>query len=283
MLGCGGEHVHHCLADLQAEIQFGGRKRFGTVLKMPVRIGPRARFVAHDFCACDSDVAHLIAAHAEDDFTPGRTDSVVEMDDRRARTVEAGKAGADQIGATLREDLDDHIVGNATRLHQPCNEVELGRTGTGKADLDFLNAYLDQQIEETILLMRVHRIDDGLIAVAKVGGKPAGRGGDGARRPLAVGQVDLGEGRVFRAGIAEHGHRITRSVERNAVSETLGRSARLSGTPGHAQGRISRRSSRSEAMEPASRIDARDASPRDRKLLDNCRVSAGIIAFRMQR
>jgi hypothetical protein len=75
----------------------------------------------------------------------------------------------------------------------------------GKPTSISLTPTLHQQVEEALLLLAVHRIDQRLVAVAHVGGEPARRFGDRLRRPLPVGQVDLREGTVFYARIAQHG------------------------------------------------------------------------------
>jgi hypothetical protein len=74
----------------------------------------------------------------------------------------------------------------------------------GEADLDLLDADLADQVEEAGLLLAVHRIDQRLVAVAQIGREPARRLGDGARRPFAVGQIDLREGAVFGRRVTQH-------------------------------------------------------------------------------
>ena len=76
------------------------------------------------------------------------------------------------------------------------DEVEVGLAGGREADLDLLVAHADEQVEHRVLAGRVHRVDEGLVAVAQVGGQPPRRGLDGFRRPGAVGQVDAGEAGV---------------------------------------------------------------------------------------
>ena len=201
-----GQHLHHRLADLEAEIEFCGGEGFRAVLEMPVGTGLLARFVAHDLGAVNRDVADLVLGHPEDHFAPRRADCVVEVDDRLLRAGQAGETGADQILAALGEYLDEYIVGNAVRLHEAGDEIEFGRARAGETDLDLAHPDFDQQVEEPVLLMRVHRIDDRLVAVAQIGAEPARRRSDGTRRPLAVGEGNLRKGRIFAARITEHGH-----------------------------------------------------------------------------
>ena len=212
VVGCRGQHLHHCLADLEAEIEFGGGEGLRTVLEMPVGRGLLARFVAHDLGTVHGDIANLVAGHAEHDFAPCGAHRIVKMHDRRMRARQAGEAGADQILAALRQDLDQDIFRHPPGLHQTRDEIEFGSARTGETDLDLFHTDFDQKIEKAGLLMRIHRIDDGLIAIAQIGAEPAGRGGDGARGPLPVGQRNLRKGRIFGARVAEHGHRETRCL-----------------------------------------------------------------------
>src|SRR5690606_7938694 len=103
---------------------------------------------------------------------------------------EAFEAATDQVFTRLGQNLYRDVVGNAAGPHEARDEIELRLACAGEADLDLLQAEFDEQVEETILLRRIHGIDDRLIAVAQVGRKPARRRGDGAGRPLPVGQGD---------------------------------------------------------------------------------------------
>ena len=133
------------------------------------------------------------------------------MDDGLLCTREAFERRLDQILARLGQDLHQHVIRNASIIDQPANEIVFGRTGAGKADFDFLQADLQQQIEEALLLFGIHRIDQRLVAVAHIGRKPAGRLGNRAAWPLTIRQVDLGEGAVLDRGVFEHGHDLENS------------------------------------------------------------------------
>ena len=128
------------------------------------------------------------------------------MDNGGMRAGEALEGGGDEIGAGLRQHLHQHIARHPPAIGQRADEIKLGGPGGGKADLDLLQPQLDQQIEEAVLLLRPHRVEQGLIAIAQIGGEPARGMGDGAGGPLPVGQRNLGEGAVFDRRIGEHGH-----------------------------------------------------------------------------
>ena len=203
-LGGRAQDVHHCLADLDREIELGGREGLRAILEMPVGIGLLGGLVAQHLGAGDRDALDLLAAHAEHDAAPCRRDGIVEMNDRLFRALQALEAGLDQVLARLGEHLDDHVVGDPVLPDQARDEIELGGTRARKADFDLLHAHLAEQLEEAGLLLGIHRVDQRLVAVAHVGRQPAGRLGDGAARPLAAGQVYLGERTIFDTRIAQH-------------------------------------------------------------------------------
>ena len=167
--GRGAQDVHHRLAAFQAEIQFRRGKGFGRIFEMPVGVGLGGGMVAQQLGGVDGDLAHLAAFHLEDDVAPGGRDGVVDMDDRLFRAAQGLERGRDQVGAGLGQHLRHDIVGDGAALHQAGNEIEFGGPRRGEADLDLLDADLDQQVEEAALLFRVHRVDQRLVAVAHVG------------------------------------------------------------------------------------------------------------------
>jgi hypothetical protein len=89
--------------------------------------------------------------------------------------ADAGFHGAaDQLFARLGQHDDGDVVGDAVFFDQHAHEVEVGLRGGREADLDFLHADLHQLFEETQLLLRAHRLDQRLVAVAQVGAHPGG-------------------------------------------------------------------------------------------------------------
>src|SRR3546814_2156192 len=77
-----------------------------------------------------------------------------------------------------RQNLYEHIVRNPAGLDKAADEIELGRSGGGKADLNLLDADLHKHVKEALLLFRVHRIDQRLVAVAHIRAEPAWRFGE---------------------------------------------------------------------------------------------------------
>ena len=239
------EHVHHRGADFDREIELGSGKRLGRIFETPVGAGVFRCLVAQDLGPGDGDVLDLSPAHPEHDLAPCWGHRIIQVDDRGARPFQAGEACLDQVAASLGQYLHGHIVGNAARTHQIGDIIEVGRARSGKADLDFLDPDLAQQVEKPRLLFRPHRVDQRLVAIAQVGRQPARRRGYRARWPLPVGQVDGREGSVFGRRVAEHGHGVVlkelAAASRGGVAVPWASGAPQSRTPHHAQGRISRR------------------------------------------
>ena len=77
-----------------------------------------------------------------------------------------------QLLAALHEHLDRDVVGDQVLLDELADEVEVGLAGGGEADLDLLEAHLHERVEHAPLAVRVHRVDQRLVAVAQVDRAP---------------------------------------------------------------------------------------------------------------
>src|SRR5437588_105392 len=125
------------------------------------------------------------------------------MDDRRARARDRLERPLDQLWARLREHRDRDAVGDELLIEERAHEVEVGLRRGGEADLDLRKAELEQQREEPALAVRVHGIDERLVAVAQVGRAPDRRGCEDDVRPRSIGKID---GRVRRVFVEGHRH-----------------------------------------------------------------------------
>src|SRR3546814_19378045 len=88
-------------------------------------------------------------------------------------------------------DLDDdgNVVGDPFFVDQLAHEIEVRLRCGGKADLDFLEADLDQFFEEAQFALDAHGFYERLIAVAQVGAHPDGGMGDALGGPGSFGEV----------------------------------------------------------------------------------------------
>ncbi|MCY1508010.1 hypothetical protein D9M68_423080 [compost metagenome] len=113
------------------------------------------------------------------------------MHDRLVGALERFEGAGDQLGPALHQHLQRHVLGDVALLDAPAGKVEVGLRGRGEADLDFLEAHVEQQLEHAGLAIVTHRVDQRLVTVAQVNRAPDRRLGDGLRRPGAVGECYL--------------------------------------------------------------------------------------------
>jgi hypothetical protein len=72
----------------------------------------------------------------------------------------------------LTEYLDCDIRRNASLFNEAAAEVELNLGSGRKSDFDLFKADLSQQVKESEFFIDVHRLGQGLIAVAEVDATP---------------------------------------------------------------------------------------------------------------
>ena len=140
--------------------------------------------------ALGGDVDDAVHVQAEDDAALQHRGGVVQVHDGLLGALDRLVGSLDQVVAGLGQYLDDHVVRDQVVLDQLSDEVEVGLARGGEADLDLLVAHAHQQLEHAALALGAHGIDQGLVAVAQVDGRPLRGSGDPLRRPGAVGQRD---------------------------------------------------------------------------------------------
>ena len=119
------------------------------------------------------------------------------MDDDILGAPHGLKGLADQFGPGLDEDLEGHVIGHEVVLDQRADNVVLRFRGGGEADFDFLEADVQQSLEETEFFFLLHGRDQGLIAVPQVDAAPDGSLFDDLVGPLPVLQRNLPKGNIL--------------------------------------------------------------------------------------
>ncbi len=197
--------VHDRLADVEREVELGAGEGLGAVL--PADRGALEELLGvllAPLRTAHGDVPDAVPVEAEDDPALQGGGRVVEVDQRGAAEADERLDGAlDQLLTGLREHLDRHVGRHEVLLDEHPDEVEVGGAGGREADLDLLVAHLDEQPEHPHLAVGVHRVDEGLVAVAQVDAAPLRGAVDRPARPGAVGDLDRGERAV--AGVLLHG------------------------------------------------------------------------------
>ena len=178
--------IEHRLADLQRVVQLGPGKTLRRILEDPLRSRIRRGDLLEHPCAVDGDLLHALAIQLEDHLALQGRGRVIEVNDRARRALQRLKGAMDQVFARLCQHLHGHIRRDAALLNQLAAKIEVGLRGGGKANLDLLEAEPHQQIEHAVFALRVHRLNQRLIAVAQVNAAPRRSLVDGLARPLAV-------------------------------------------------------------------------------------------------
>src|SRR5450755_3528879 len=199
-------YLHHRLADLQREIELGVHEDLRRVLIAEVGARQVGLGELHDRPgAFDRDGPALgppVAVPAEHHPPEDRRGRVVHVHGGLPGAGQRLDGALDQLLTGLGQHRDADVVRYRAGLDQAADEVELGLAGGREADLDLLVPHPYQQVEHGALAGRVHRVDQGLVAVPQVGRQPPRRRGDRARGPLPVGQVDRAERLVAVTGHA---------------------------------------------------------------------------------
>ena len=96
------------------------------------------------------------------------------MDDGVLDALECVERLANDVLARLREHLDRHVVRDEVVLDEAAQELILCIGGRGEADLDLLEADLEEHLVELELLIEAHRDDECLVAVTHIDTAPDG-------------------------------------------------------------------------------------------------------------
>jgi len=163
-------------ADVARELELGAGEALRRILVDPLGVGIGIGQLLDQLGAGDGDVDDAVIVEAEHDPPLQR----------------------------LHQHLDGDVVRDRALLDERAHEVEVGLRGGGEADLDLLEAHLAQEAEHASLAIRVHRLDQGLVAVPEVDRAPDRRLGDDLGRPLSVGEGNGPEGNVLLARVRHH-------------------------------------------------------------------------------
>ena len=174
--------VHHRLADLDGVGQLGAGEALGRILQHDLGLRHRRHQLLDQLHGVDGDGGDAGLVEAEDDAALQRRGRVVDMHDGAAAAADGLEGAADEVLARLGQHLDGDVIGDELLVDDRAHEIEIGLRGRGEADLDLLEAQLDQQVEHAALALGPHGIDERLVAVAQVDAAPDGRAVDDARR-----------------------------------------------------------------------------------------------------
>jgi hypothetical protein len=185
-------------ADFQGEIDLGAGEALGRVLEADFRAGDFLHAVADPLRAAHGDVLYAVLVQAEDDAALRGGGGIIEMHDGARCALQRFERALDQLLLALHEALHPDVIGDALLIDQAAREIELDLRRGRKADLDFLEAELHQQVEILELFLHAHGHGQRLVAIAQVDAAPRRGLGYRARGPRAFAHLHGREGPVFR-------------------------------------------------------------------------------------
>src|SRR5258708_22021399 len=94
------------------------------------------------------------------------------MEKNVSRTFQSFAAARDKSFPALTEYLDCDMRRNACLVNETAAKVEFNLGSGRKSDLDLFKADLSQQVKKAEFFIDVHRLGEGLIAVAEVDTTP---------------------------------------------------------------------------------------------------------------
>ena len=177
------DDVHDRFADLDGELGLGAGEALRRVLVADVGVGHRLLELLAQPGRVHGDVDDPGLVEAEDDPALQLRRRVVEVHDGAVGADQGFERALDQLLPALDQHLDRHVVGDDPLFDDVTLEVEVGLGGRREANLDLLEADVDQGLEQGQLALRVHRVDEGLVAVTQVDAGPTGGPGELAVRP----------------------------------------------------------------------------------------------------
>src|SRR5690554_9279 len=193
----GAPNVGYGVNHFCGKVQFGASEALRRILEGPDGLRVTSRDFLHQGSAIDGDLAYAVAVQAKHLLPLNRRGGVVHVYNRLLRAFQRLIGALDQFRAGLGEHLDFHIRWNAVFFNQFAAEIKVRLARRRETDFDFLEAKLDQQIEQTLLLGNGHRLDQGLVTIPQVNSTPGGSFFDNLVGPAAVFLGNRLEGNVF--------------------------------------------------------------------------------------
>ena len=165
--------IDYRVAYLCGELRLSSGEALRGVLKAEVAGGLFAVLV-EELCTGNCDVYYLLPALAENLLALSDGGGVIQVNYGVLAAVESLEGLFDDMFAALGEHLHGNVVRDKVLFDKRAAELILGLGSGGEAYLDLLESYLDQLLEEFQLLVKAHRDNERLVAVAQVDAAPLG-------------------------------------------------------------------------------------------------------------
>src|SRR5699024_2287170 len=198
--------VHHGITYINREIQLRTGEGFRGVLPAPIGVGVVLGDGLDQLCGVGSQLLNGWAILAEDNATLQLRRGIVKVHDDVLCAIAGLKGTADQVLASLDQNLDGDIIRDQILFDDLAHKVEVSLRSRRETNFNFLVAHFDQQLEHAVLTRRGHGVNQRLVAIAQVNRAPLWRYFNLLVWPRAVRQGDFFY--FFSKGqVAIHRHR----------------------------------------------------------------------------
>ena len=199
VLRVGVEVLQHRLADLHRVVHLGAHEGLRGVLKAQVHplLNEGLGHLIDQVGGIGGDLGDAGGVHVEHHLPLEGGGGVVEVENDVLGAPDGLEGLFDEMLPGLDQHLDGHVIGDVPPLDELPADLVLRLTGGGEADLDLLDAHIHQGVEVFQLLLKIHGVHQGLVAVPQVHRAPHGSLGDDLVGPGAAHDLLGLEGNVF--------------------------------------------------------------------------------------
>ena len=185
------DDINHGIDNFLGVLNLGAGVGLRRVLPTPVGVRVVLRDGLNQLRGVGGNLLDCVLVLTEHNIALQDRGGVVEVNDDVLSAGARLEGAADQVLASLNQNLDGDVVRDHVLLNDLAHEVVIGLGSGRESDLNFLVAHLNQQLEHPALALRAHRINQRLVAIAQVDGTPNRCLSNALVRPGAVLQLEV--------------------------------------------------------------------------------------------
>ena len=184
----GVETLQHSLADLYRVVHLSAHEGLRGVFKAEVHALPDEGLghLIDQVSGVSGDFGDAVSVHMEYHLALEGGGGVIEVEDDVLGAADGLKGFFDQVFTGLDQHLDGHVVWDVPSLDQFPADLIVGFTGGGEANLNLLDANVQQGVEIFQFFLHIHGVYQSLVSVPQVHGAPHGGFCDDLVRPGAA-------------------------------------------------------------------------------------------------
>ena len=164
-------YIQHGITYLQSVLWLSTGKALWRIFKTIVSASLLSELL-QQLGTINSNLLDFFLVLAEYLLTLSKGGGIVHMNNGVLNALESLKGLFDNMLSSLSQYLNSYIIWNQIFIHQTAQESIFSFRGCWEAYFNFLEANLNQHLEELYLLIETHRNNQGLIAISQVNRAP---------------------------------------------------------------------------------------------------------------